>query len=202
MPIRNLIHAFLLQHFTPHYNRLAAATKRTLLAGASGDVLEVGAGTGANFAFYSPNIQWTGCDTNGAAWRYARRAAAEAGIEADWRTAAAERLPFDEGRFDTVVATLTLCSVQSPEEALREIRRVLKPGGSFLFLEHVAAEAGSELHRRQCRWAPVFGLLAGCRPHQDTAELVAGAGFSGFKFERLSLPLPVVSPHVAGRAVK
>lgn len=202
MPFRNLIHAFLLQRFTPHYNRLAGATKRTLLAQASGEVLEIGAGTGANFAFYSPAIRWTGCDPNSFGWRYSKRAAEAAGIEAEWRTAVAEGLPFANGHFDTVVATLTLCSVRSPEAALQEIRRVLKPGGQFLFLEHVAAEVGSALHRRQCRWAPVFGMLAGCRPNQDTTDLVARAGFSSIEFERLSLPLPIVSPHVAGRAIK
>lgn len=202
MPIRNLIHAFLLHRFTPHYNRLAAATKRILLAGASGEVLEIGAGTGANFVFYSPDVQWTGCDPNSFGWSYSKRAAEAAGIDAVWRTGTAEELPFGDGSFDTVVSTLTLCSVQSPERALQQIRRVLRPGGQFLFLEHVAAEAHSELHRRQCRWAPVFGALAGCRPNQNTAELVAGAGFASYAVERLSLPLPIVSPHVAGRAVR
>jgi SAM-dependent methyltransferase len=202
VPIRNLVHAYLLSRFTPHYNRMSAAVKRRLLSQTAGDVLEIGAGTGANFAFFSPQIRWTGCDPNPAARRYAVRAAAAAGIAAHWQTAPAERLPFADGQFDAVVSTLTLCSVQSPRLALDEIRRVLRPGGEFLFLEHVAADPDSPLCRRQRRWAPVFGLLAGCRPHQDTAALAAAAGFSSFDFERLTLPLPIVGPHVAGRAIK
>ncbi len=199
---RNLIHAFYLSRFAPRYNRMSAEVKGRLLGQAEGSVLEIGAGTGANFAFFPPGIRWTGCDPNPAARIYSERAAAAAGIPASWHTASAEQLPFDAGRFDCVVATLTLCSVQSPERVLGEIRRILRPGGAFLFLEHVAAGPSSPLLRRQKRWAPIFRLLAGCRPDQDTAELVARAGFSDLRIEPLTLPLPIVGPHIAGRAVK
>jgi ubiquinone/menaquinone biosynthesis C-methylase UbiE len=202
MSIRNLIHAYLLNRFVPRYNRMAGEVKSRLLAGVEGEVLEIGAGTGANFPYLPQAVRWTGCDPNPDGWRYCERQASAAGIEADWRTAAAEQLPFDGGRFDAVVSTLTLCSVRSPEKALREIVRVLKPGGTFIFLEHVAAHESSPLLRRQRLWAPVFGALAGCRPHQDTARLIAEAGFTAVELERLSLPLPVVGPHAAGRAVK
>ncbi len=202
MHFRNLFHAFYLSRFAPRYNRMSAEVKSRLLGQARGDVLEIGAGTGANFSFFPSGIRWTGCDPNPAARGYSERAAALAGIPASWHTASAEQLPFDAGRFDAIVATLTLCSVQSPERALAEVLRVLRPGGVFLFLEHVAAEPSSPLLRRQKCWAPVFDFLAGCRPHQDTASLVARAGFSHLQIESLTLPLPIVGPHVAGRAVK
>lgn len=202
MAIRNRLTAWLLDRFVPHYNRMAGEVKSRLLAGVEGEVLEIGAGTGANFAYLAQGVRWTGCDPNPGGRRYCERAAAAAGIKADWRTAGAEQLPFDAGRFDAVVSTLTLCSVRSPEAALREVLRVLKPGGTFVFLEHVAADPDSSLHHRQRRWAPVFGALAGCRPHQDTARLIESAGFSSVDVERLALPLPVVSPHAAGRALK
>jgi SAM-dependent methyltransferase len=200
--LRNRVAAYLLHRFTPRYNRVSAEVKGRLLGQAAGDVLEIGAGTGANFAFFPPGIRWTGCDPNPSARVYSERAAAQAGVSASWHTASAEDLPFDAGRFDSVVATLTLCSVHSPERVLSEIRRVLRPGGVFLFLEHVAAESSSPLLRRQQRWAPAFRCLAGCRPNQDTAALVAGAGFSDVRIEPLTLPLPIVGPHVAGRAIK
>lgn len=202
MAIRNLVHAYLLDRFVPHYNRMAGEVKSRLLEGVEGEVLEIGAGTGANFPYLPAGIRWTGCDPNPDGRRYCERAAAAAGINVKWRTAPAEQLPFDAGRFDVVVSTLTLCSVRSPETALREILRVLKPGGTFVFLEHVAADPESPLHRRQRRWAPVFGVLAGCRPHQDTAHLIEKAGFSSVDIERLTLPLPVVSPHAVGWTVK
>lgn len=202
MALRNLVTAYLLDRFVPHYNRMAGEVKSRLLAGVSGEMLEIGAGTGANFAYLPEGVRWTGCDPNPGGQRYCERGASAAGIEAQWRRAPAEELPFDGGRFDTVVSTLTLCSVRSPEKALREVLRVLKPGGMFIFLEHVAAHESSPLLRRQKRWAPVFGALAGCRPHQDTAQLIEEAGFSRVDLERLVLPLPVVSTHASGRAFK
>lgn len=202
MAIRNLVHAYLLDRFVPHYNRMAGEVKSRLLNDIAGEVLEIGAGTGANFRYLPGGVRWTGCDPNPDGWRYCRAEARAAGIEAEWRTALAEQLPFDAGRFDAVVSTLTLCSVRSPETALQEVLRVLRPGGRFVFLEHVAAHHSSPLLRRQRRWAPVFGVLAGCRPHQDTAHLIETAGFSSVDVERLTLPLPVVSPHAAGWASK
>lgn len=202
MHLRNRVHAFLLSRFAPRFNRMSAEVKARLLGQAEGDVLEIGAGTGANFSYFPPGIRWTGCDPNPAGRGYSERAAALAGIPASWHSAGAEQLPFDAGRFDAIVATLTLCSVQSPERALDEIHRVLRPGGVFLFLEHVAAEPSSPLLRRQKCWAPTFHFLAGCRPDQDTAALVARAGFSELQIERLTLPLPIVGPHIAGRAIK
>ena len=202
MSFRNRIDAYLLSQFTPTYNRMSADVKSRLLKGASGQVLELGAGTGANFRFLPAGIYWTGCDPNPAGRRYAERAAAAAGIPAVWHTASAEQLPFDEGRFDVAIATLTLCSVRSPQLALAEIVRVLRPGGDFLFLEHVAAGPDSAQLRRQKRWEPAFRIFAGCRPDQDTAALIGRAGFSDLQIESLTLPLPIVSPHIAGRAVK
>jgi len=202
VPLRNLAHAFLLSRFVPRYNRMAQAVKRDLLAGTTGDVLEIGAGTGANFGFFGEGVRWTGCDPNPAGRRYAERHAAAAGIPAEWHTAPAEQLPFDAGRFDCAVATLTLCSVREPEKALAEVLRVLRPGGQLLFLEHVRAVEGSGELRSQTNWAPVFRWVAGCRTDQDTAALVERAGFSSLEVRLVTLPLPVVSPHAAGRAVK
>jgi ubiquinone/menaquinone biosynthesis C-methylase UbiE len=173
-----------------------------LFAGLQGDVLEVAAGTGANFDYLPPAIQWTGVDPNPHGARYCLPAAQQRGIPAAWRTAAAERLPFADGAFAHVVATLALCSMPTPAAALAEIRRVLAPGGTFVFLEHVAAESDTPTRRRQ-RWArPVFRCCFDCDPLLDTASLLERAGFAAVEIERFRLPIPLVGPHIAGFAVR
>jgi ubiquinone/menaquinone biosynthesis C-methylase UbiE len=92
--------------------------------------------------------------------------------------------------------------MRDPVLALDEIRRVLRPGGQFLFLEHVAAAAGSQLHRRQRLLRPVFRCLAGCTPDRDTGSLIRAARFSSVEMEQFVLPLPIVGPHICGRAVR
>ncbi|EXG81413.1 class I SAM-dependent methyltransferase [Cryptosporangium arvum] len=122
--------------------------------------------------------------------------------------AAAEALPFPDGTFDTVVSTLVLCTVEDPVAAVAEVRRVLRPGGRFLVLEHVRGEHGSRLERRQHRFAgPWEKFAAGCRCDRATAEILGDAGFDGTALRRerwagmpsIVAPLVVGSLPVAGR---
>src|SRR5688572_11301430 len=128
------------------YDRLMASTeaagladlRRRLLAGATGDVLEVGAGTGQNLPHYGTSVRsLTLTEPDPSMLRRLRHAAAGAGPPTTILRAPAEDLPFDDARFDTVVSTLVLCGVPDQPRAVREIRRVLKPGGHLLFVEHV-----------------------------------------------------------------
>jgi ubiquinone/menaquinone biosynthesis C-methylase UbiE len=90
--------------------------------------------------------------------------------------AGAERLPFDDGSFDTVTATLVFCTVPDPEAAAAEVVRVLRPGGAFIYLEHVRDAEGSRRARWQDRLERPWGVLAaGCHPNRDTAKLIADA---------------------------
>lgn len=196
------LHAFFLHYFSPRYNRLAGGRKRDLFAPLHGRVLEVAAGTGANFHYLPAEIEWTGTDPNPHGEAYCLRAAARRGIRAQWRTAHAERLPFPAGSFDHVVATLALCSIGDPAAALAEIRRVLAPGGAYLFLEHVAAPPGSATARRQRLLRPLFQCCFHCNPLLDTGALLARAGFAAADIEEFRLPIPIVGPHIAGRALR
>jgi SAM-dependent methyltransferase len=91
--------------------------------------------------------------------------------------APAEQLPFDDGSFDTVVATLVFCTVTDPRAALGEVRRVLRPAGRLLFIEHVRADSGSRLERWQHRlYRPWRAFAAGCRCNQATLGLLGHAG--------------------------
>lgn len=106
---------------------------------ARGDVLEVAVGTGRNLSHYPPGVRITGIDLSPAMLAHARRRAQEIRADAQLREADAEELPFDDASFDTVVCTYSLCSIPDPQQALKEIARVLRPGGSLILAEHVAS---------------------------------------------------------------
>jgi SAM-dependent methyltransferase len=157
--------------------RRGLAGRRTaLLGGARGDVLEIGAGTGLNLAHHprtAGRLVLTEPSPPMAA-RLRRRIAREERPGVEVVEAPAERLPFRDASFDTVVSTLVLCTVPDPDAALAEVARVLRPAGTLLFLEHVHAGDG-RLGRRQRRWAGAWaGFAQGCRCDRDLLAAVAG----------------------------
>jgi ubiquinone/menaquinone biosynthesis C-methylase UbiE len=153
--------------------------RRETAGQAYGVVLEVGAGTGLNFSFYNPEKveRLEAIEPDTAMLRYARQRMATAGVPITLTQAAVEELPFDDSTFDCVVATLVFCSVTDPERGLREIRRVLKPGGTLYMVEHVRSQ-GSIASRVQDMITPITRLVSGnCHWNRDTARTVAAAGF-------------------------
>lgn len=198
----NALQCLFLSRFSRRYTALTGERKRVLFKGIRGSVLEIGAGTGVNFAYLPAGVRWVGVDPNPQSLRHIREAAHRSGHEIDFRIAAAESLPFPDASFDSVTSTLALCSVRDPVLALDEIRRVLRPGGQMLFMEHVAATAGSRLWKRQRLLRPLFQCLMGCTPDRDTVSLIKATGFSTVELEEFVLPLPIVGPHICGRAVR
>ena len=197
------IHAWVLAHLGARYERMVTDRKRALFAGLAGNVLEIGPGTGPNLVYYPPGIRWLGVEPNPYMYPYLRTAAARAGLQADLRPGMAERLPADDNSMDAVVSTLVLCSVSDPEGVLREIRRVLKPGGRFLFVEHVAAPAGTRLRRVQTAIRPLWKIIGdGCHPDRETGPAIEHAGFTEVRYENFRLPLGPVATQIAGVAVK
>jgi ubiquinone/menaquinone biosynthesis C-methylase UbiE len=175
--------------FARFYDRLMAGTekgglaqmRRELLATVSGRVLELGAGTGHNLAYYTDAVTelvLTEPDPHMASRLRDRleREGTRAG-RASVVVAPAEDLPFDDGSFDNVVATLVFCTVEDPGRAVAEARRVLVEGGQLRFLEHVRSH-----NPRSARWQdrlerPWGFFAAGCHPNRATDQLLAGAGF-------------------------
>lgn len=201
--LRQRLFAWGLYRGTRTYERFMAARKLQLFSGVTGTVLEIGPGAGSNLAYLLPEVRWIGVDPNPATHDYLRREAQRLGRQAEVRYGVAEELAAADASVDFVVSTLVLCSVAQPRQALREVLRVLKPGGALLFVEHVAAPAGSWHRQLQGCLRPVWKLAAdGCHPDRDTPLLIESAGFRRVEYERFRAPLPVVSPHVAGRAVK
>jgi ubiquinone/menaquinone biosynthesis C-methylase UbiE len=177
--------------------------RRAFLAGASGRVLEVGAGTGANFSHYPAGLELVAVEPDAAMLARARRRAAELHLAVDLRAAAAYPLPFPAESFDTVVFGLCLCTIPEPGRALAEARRVLRPGGKVLFLEHVRAQDPG-LARWQDRLAPAWGAFAGgCRPNRDTRAEFEKAGFEfDWIVEKVEdrSPVAIVRPGIMGAA--
>ena len=166
-------------------------------------VVEIGAGTGLNARYLPVGATWIVVEPN--VHFHARvRAEAEAhGLAVDLRTGTSERLPVADGEADAVVSTLVLCSVADVRQSLDEARRALRPGGRFVFVEHVAAPAGTALRRVQRLLRRPWGWVAdGCRPDQETGPLIRAAGFSKVEVERFDADLGLVAPHLAGVAVR
>src|SRR5690606_8124971 len=135
-------------------------------------VLEVGVGTGLNLPFYPMNrvVRLVGLEPDPHMRRRAAARARRLGLPLELVAAPAEGIPFASGSFDTVVATHVVCTVADPRRALAEAFRVLRPGGTFRFLEHVRA-ADERAARWQDRLTPVWRWVsAGCHPNRRTAE--------------------------------
>ncbi len=134
----------------PHFDRSMGRWNRTLFAGtrewvcaqASGEVLEIAIGTALNLPFYPTGIRLTGVELSPAMIEVARRRAGELGREIDLRLGDAEALEFADESFDTVICTYSLCTIPDDRAAVREAKRVLRPGGKFIFAEHVRSPVG------------------------------------------------------------
>jgi ubiquinone/menaquinone biosynthesis C-methylase UbiE len=151
--------------------------RERLVPRAHGAVLEVGIGSGLNLPFYDASRvrRLYGADPSQALLGMARNKARKLGMEVELVRQSAERLPFPSATFDCALLTWTLCSIPDPAAALAEIRRVLKPGGELLFIEHgLAPDPG--VARWQHRLTPLWRPLAGgCHLDRPMAELLRGA---------------------------
>jgi len=197
------VKAWLVDRLQESAEREFAPERRKLLEQARGRVLEIGAGTGVNVEHYPEGLdEVVLLEPNEA---YARRIGKK--LDASGRHATvvagkAEALPFEDASFDTVVLTLVLCTVEDQARSLDEIRRVLRPDGRFLFIEHVRADDPG-LARWQDRLNRPWGLVAdGCNCNRATLTAIESSQFEVEEVERGRLPKspPIVRPFVAGRA--
>jgi ubiquinone/menaquinone biosynthesis C-methylase UbiE len=188
----------------PWEKRHGAKLRRNLLEHARGRVLEIGVGTGLSLPHYPPVDELVATDPSEPMLRRARRRAAEAGVDVTFVKAPAEQLPFEDDSFDTVVSMVVLCTVEDQQRALREIRRVLRPNGQFLFSEHVRSEDPKRAGW-QDRLEPIWGVVAnGCHPNRHTLDAIREAGFDVSEVEQGELPgVPaLVRPYVSGQVLR
>ena len=176
--------------------------RQSLLAEASGRVLEVGGGTGANLPFYGPDVEsLTITEPEPSMLRRLERRVREQSPATKVRRAPAEDLPFEDNTFDVAVSTLVLCGVDDQARALGELRRVLRPGGRLIFIEHVRSDAPG-LARWQDRLNGLIRLVACCDCNRRTLESIQAEGFEVTDVEHTSLKKvpPWDRPLIAGTA--
>ena len=158
--------------------------RKTLWARATGRILEAGAGTGLNIAFYPAKARVTATDLSGAMLRRARERAREQKVDVAFEEADLCNLPFTDGTFDTAVATFVFCSMPDPVACLREMGRVTKPGGRILLLDHVRIDR--PLVGPLMDWLNVATVrLAGEYINHRIDEFVCAAGFEIVESRRL-----------------
>ncbi|HEV2663606.1 MAG TPA: class I SAM-dependent methyltransferase [Blastocatellia bacterium] len=164
--------------------------RRRALEPARGETLEIGFGTGLNLPYYPQAVtKLTAIDSeNMLEDRVAKRIASCPLPVTRMRLDAQRRLPFEDHSFDTVVTTLTLCSIPDTAPALAEIRRVLKPGGRFVFFEHGRSD-DPKIARRQDRFNPIQKIIgAGCNMNRKIDDLIENAGFEITTLDRFLAP--------------
>jgi SAM-dependent methyltransferase len=180
-----------------------AARRRALVQQASGRVLEIGAGTGLNLRHYADDAELVLSEPDAAMADRLRRRVAGRRRPATVVLAPAEALPFADGEFDTVVSTLVLCTVPDQAAALREIRRVLRPGGRLLFMEHIRSES-PRWARWQDRLNPPWRAFAeGCNCNRATLDVIDAGPLALREVEHGVIPamVPLIRPLATGSAV-
>jgi ubiquinone/menaquinone biosynthesis C-methylase UbiE len=185
-----------------------AELRDRLLAGLEGQVIEVGAGNGMNFAHYPPGVaNVLAVEPEPYLRNLARQSAADAPVPVEVVGGTADHLPAGDASVDAVVVSLVLCSVPDQASALAEARRVLRPGGELRIFEHVRADTPGLARAQRALDATVWPTLGGgCHLSRDTTGAVAAAGFTIERLDRLRVPdtpVPTPSaPHIIGVAIR
>ena len=186
------------RHILPYMIDLACGIKpvdrqrEKVVPQAQGRVLEIGIGTGLNLRHYDQDKveRLIGLDPAVQMHRLAEKRRAESGMKVELVGLSAEKIPLDDASFDTVVITFTLCSIPDPVAALKEMRRVLVPGGTLLYCEHGAAP-DADVRKWQDRVTPWWKKIAGgCHLNRDIPALLKEAGFTVETLEQMYLPGP------------
>jgi len=202
-PVRGPFNALFFGLTEGLFDLLLGPHKRGLLVDLPDTVVELGSGAGANLRYLAPGSRLIAVEPNPAMHGRLRRAAARRGVRLDLRDVPAERTDLPDASADVVVSSLVLCSVTDVDRVLAEVRRVLRPGGRFLFVEHVAAPEGTVLRRLQ-GWVrrPWGWLFEGCSCERDVGTALRSAGFGSVDLEtyRLRSPILPFNPQIAGVA--
>ena len=175
--------------FARYINHVARHHKRAAFDGLeAATIVEIGAGTGANIGFLPPGSHLIAIEPSIQMHERLRQRCAAAGIELTVLATGAERIPLPDASVDEVIASLVLCTVADPHAAVAEIHRILRPGGRFRFVEHLAApRRGLRRAVQRAIRRPWGYIFEGCHPSRHTLELVERAGFAEVRCERRHL---------------
>ncbi|WP_394770818.1 class I SAM-dependent methyltransferase [Lacisediminihabitans sp.] len=200
---RGRFNAAFFRMMDPYLERTLRRHKRRVFAGLPRAVVEIGSGVGANLRYLEPGGTLIAIEPNRYMHARLRASAHRAGVRLDLRERLAEQTGLADHSVDAVISSLVLCSVQDPEAVLAEIRRILRPGGTFRFLEHVVARSGTPTRAAQRilrrPWAWTF---EGCSCERDLEHSVRAAGFETVTIDlyRVHTPFLPFNTHIAGIA--
>jgi SAM-dependent methyltransferase len=203
-PVRGPLNAAFFTAFDGYINWVVRDHKGRIFAALPDQVVEIGPGVGANFGYLAPGSRVIAVEPNPHMHGGLQRRAARRGISVEIRAVTGDAIDLDDRSVDAVISSLVLCSVARPDRVLSEIRRILRPGGTYAFLEHVAAPDGSLLRRVQHAarrpWAWAF---EGCCCERDLAAAITGAGFASVDIDRYLLRSPFIpaNAQIAGTAI-
>ena len=169
--------------------------RRQLVPLATGKVLEIGIGSGLNLPFYNKGVQVTGVDPSLELQAYAREVARESQVDIEFLGVGAEAIPLPDKSFDTVVITWILCTIPDPDAALREVRRLLKPGGQLLFAEH-GQSPEAHIAKWQRRINPTWNKIAGgCHLNRRPDQVILANGFNFADMTAGYIPGPKIATY-------
>jgi ubiquinone/menaquinone biosynthesis C-methylase UbiE len=204
-PIRGRFNSWLLAKFEDDFHEEVGLHKTKHIGSLAGTIIEIGAGNGVNFRYYPSGVRVVAYEPNPYMHDRLHASARAHGLDVELRPISAESLDFEDDTIDAAVCTLVLCTVPNPIRMISEVRRVLKPGGRFFFIEHVGAESGTFLRRMQdLLHGPWHYVFEGCHTNRETSTLLEEAGFSRLEIERFTsgkMPALVV-PQIVGVATK
>ena len=204
-PVRGPFNAAFFTVMGGYLDWLMRSRKQRVFTDLPGEIVELGSGVGANFRYLPPGTRVIAVEPNPAMHSRLRARAVRHKIELELHDVVGEQLDLPDASAEMVVSSLVLCTVPDPARVLAEIRRVLRPGGRYAFVEHVGAKGRPVLRRVQRvvrrPWAWMF---EGCSCERDLADLIASAGFASVDIEEYHIHSPILpfNTHVAGVATK
>lgn len=203
-PVRGRFNAWFFTALDSYINWLVRDHKRAVFSGLPAELVEIGPGVGANFRYLPPGSRLTAIEPNHYMHGALQRRAARCGIDVQIRSVTGDAIDLDDQSVDAVISSLLLCTVADPGHVASEIRRILRPGGRYAFLEHTVAPDGTALRgiqravRRPWAWA-----FEGCSCERDLAAVIRAAGFASVEIDqyRLRSPFVPVNTQIAGTAI-
>ncbi len=201
-PVRGRANAGIFTLLDRYQHHLLGARKRALLADLPSTVVEIGSGTGASLRYLEPGTRLIAIEPNIHMHAALRRHAARRGVELEIRQESAERTSLPDASVDAVICTLVLCTVPDPAAAVAEVHRILRPGGRFIFIEHVRSDARPLRRLQRIVGRPWRYTFEGCELDRDTAGTLAAAGFDDLRIDhfRLGGMFVPIWPQIAGTA--
>jgi len=201
---RGRFNAAFFRAMAPYLESSLRPHKQRVFAGLPSSVVEIGPGVGPNLPYLPPGATLVGIEPNRYMHDRLQAAATRRGVRLDLRERMAEQTGLPDHSADTVISSLVLCSVTDPEAVLAEIRRILRPGGTFRFVEHVVAPEGTPTRASQRMFRrPWAWTFEGCSCERDLEHAIREAGFASVEVERYRLHSPFLpfNTQIAGVAL-